>query len=74
MPHGAESLVAEYLEQAGIELIGARTAAEIAERSAGQAADASARRRCTPETAALIEAYVAIEGAGTRRRRRRCAS
>ena len=50
----------EHLEQAGLELIGTRTAAEIAERLLGEAAD----RRATPlprETAALIESYVAVK-------------
>jgi ATP phosphoribosyltransferase regulatory subunit len=57
---GAEALVMDHLDQQGIELIGTRTAAEIAERLRGEAAD----MRETPlprETAALIEGYVAIK-------------
>ena len=57
---GAEALVLEHLEQAGLELIGTRTAAEIADRLRGEAAD----MRATPlprETAALIESYVAVK-------------
>jgi ATP phosphoribosyltransferase regulatory subunit len=51
---GAEALVMDHLDQQGIELIGTRTAAEIAERLRGEAAD----MRETPlprETAALID-------------------
>jgi ATP phosphoribosyltransferase regulatory subunit len=57
---GAEALVLEHLEQASLELIGTRTAAEIADRLRGEAAD----RRATPlprEIAALIESYVAVK-------------
>jgi ATP phosphoribosyltransferase regulatory subunit len=60
-PAGAEALVLEHLDRAGIELIGARTAAEIAQRLLAEAAD----RRARPlpgETAALIESYVAVKG------------
>jgi ATP phosphoribosyltransferase regulatory subunit len=60
-PAGAEALVLEHLDQAGIELIGTRTAAEIAQRLLAEAAD----RRARPlpvETAALIEAYVTVQG------------
>src|SRR6202008_4046488 len=59
-PAEAEALVMEHLEQAGIELIGTRSAAEIAERLLGEAAD----MRETPlprETAAVIENYVAVK-------------
>lgn len=56
-PAGAENLVAAYLDEQGIELIGARTAAEIAEGLLGIAADAKAPP-LKPETAALIESYV----------------
>jgi ATP phosphoribosyltransferase regulatory subunit len=58
-PDEAQGLVAEYLEQSGLELIGTRTLAEITERVLAEAADA----RETPlaaQTAALIETYVAI--------------
>jgi ATP phosphoribosyltransferase regulatory subunit len=53
----AESIVAEHLEQGGIELIGVRSAAEIAEGLLAIAADAKAPP-LKPETAALIESYV----------------
>ncbi|MFA5898409.1 MAG: ATP phosphoribosyltransferase regulatory subunit [Hyphomicrobium sp.] len=56
---GAEVLVAEHLDKAGIELIGVRSAAEIAEGLLAIAADAKAPP-LKPETAALIDAYVAI--------------
>jgi ATP phosphoribosyltransferase regulatory subunit len=59
-PKGAEALVLEHLEREGIELIGTRTAAEIAERLRAEAAD----RRAPPlaqATAALIESYVAVK-------------
>ncbi len=59
-PAAAETLVMEHLDQAGLELIGTRTAAEIAERLLGEAAD----MRATPlprETAALIEKFVAVK-------------
>jgi ATP phosphoribosyltransferase regulatory subunit len=60
-PAGAEALVAEHLEQAGIELIGTRSTAEIAQRLLAEAADR--RERPLPAaTAALIEAYVAVKG------------
>ncbi|MGZ8635023.1 MAG: ATP phosphoribosyltransferase regulatory subunit [Solirubrobacteraceae bacterium] len=54
---GAERLVAEYLEQGSIELVGVRTAAEIAEGLLGIAADAKAPP-LKPDTAVLIDAYV----------------
>jgi ATP phosphoribosyltransferase regulatory subunit len=57
---GAAALVMEHLEAQGIELIGTRTAAEIADRLIAEAAD----RRAPPlagETAALIESYVAVK-------------
>jgi ATP phosphoribosyltransferase regulatory subunit len=59
-PGAAEALVLEHLEQEGIELIGTRTAADIAGRLLGEAAD----MRATPlprDTAALIESYVAVK-------------
>lgn len=55
---GAEVLVSEHLEKAGIELIGVRSAAEIAEGLLAIAADAKAPP-LKPEAAALIDAYVA---------------
>jgi ATP phosphoribosyltransferase regulatory subunit len=58
----AESLVAEHLEQGGIELIGVRSAAEIAEGLLAIAADAKAPP-LKPEAAALIEAYVKTKAA-----------
>jgi len=58
----AESLVAEHLEQGGIELIGVRTAAEIAEGLLAIAADTKAPP-LKPEAAALIEAYVKTKAA-----------
>lgn len=59
-PARAESLVAEHLEQGGMELIGVRSAAEIAEGLIAIAADAKAPL-LKPETAALIDAYVRIK-------------
>jgi len=59
-PGGAEALVIEYLDKSGHELIGARTASEIAQRLLAEAAD----MRETPlpaETAALIEGYVGVK-------------
>ena len=61
-PGKAELLVTEHLEQGGIELIGMRTAAEIAEGLLAIAADAKAPP-LKPETAALIEAYVKTKAA-----------
>jgi ATP phosphoribosyltransferase regulatory subunit len=59
-PAGAEALVLEHLDQAGIELIGTRTVAEIAQHLVAEAADR--RERPLPaETAALIESYVAVK-------------
>lgn len=59
-PSAAEALVVEHLDQSGIELIGTRTAGEIAERLLGEAAD----QRAAPlprETTQLIESYVAVK-------------
>jgi ATP phosphoribosyltransferase regulatory subunit len=59
-PAGAEALVLEHIEEAGHELIGTRTAAEITERLL----DAAADMRETPlpaATAALIEGYGAVK-------------
>jgi ATP phosphoribosyltransferase regulatory subunit len=59
-PAGAEALVAEHLDKAGIELIGTRSAAEIAQRLLAEAADQ--REKPLPAaTVALIEAYVAVK-------------
>jgi ATP phosphoribosyltransferase regulatory subunit len=59
-PAGAEVLVAEHLDKAGIELIGTRSAAEIARRLLAEAADR--REKPLPAaTAALIESYVAVK-------------
>lgn len=57
----AVDIVGDYLDQAGIELIGTRSLAEISERLLAEVADA----RETPlarEDALLIESYVAIKG------------
>ncbi|KAB2939317.1 MAG: ATP phosphoribosyltransferase regulatory subunit [Hyphomicrobium sp.] len=56
-PEAAEALVAEHLEKGGVELIGVRSAAEIAEGLLAIAADAKAPP-LKPETAALIDSYV----------------
>lgn len=57
-PAGAEALVAEHLDKTGVELIGVRSAAEIAEGLLAIAADAKAPP-LKPESAAVIDAYVA---------------
>jgi ATP phosphoribosyltransferase regulatory subunit len=59
-PGAAEALVAEHLDRMGIEPIGTRSVAEIAERLLGEAADRRERPLPT-ETVALIEAYVAVK-------------
>jgi ATP phosphoribosyltransferase regulatory subunit len=61
-PANAADIVGDYLDQSGIELIGTRSLAEIAERLLAATADA----RETPlagQDAALIESYVAVKGA-----------
>jgi ATP phosphoribosyltransferase regulatory subunit len=59
-PSGAEVLLVEHLDNAGIELVGTRTAREVAQRLLAEAADR--RERPLPaETAALIESYVAVK-------------
>jgi ATP phosphoribosyltransferase regulatory subunit len=59
-PAGAEALVLEHLDKAGHELIGTRSAAEIAQRLLAEAADL--REKPLPAaTAQLIEAYVAVK-------------
>jgi ATP phosphoribosyltransferase regulatory subunit len=60
-PAGAEALVSEHIETAGIELIGTRTTAEIAQGLLAEVADRRARPLPT-ETAAVIESYVAVRG------------
>jgi ATP phosphoribosyltransferase regulatory subunit len=60
-PANAADIVGDYLDQSGIELIGTRSLAEIAGRLLAEVGDA----RETPlakEDAALIEAYVAVQG------------
>jgi ATP phosphoribosyltransferase regulatory subunit len=57
---GAEALVLERLDQAGIELIGTRTAGEIAQRLLAEAADRRARP-LPADAAALIEGYAAVK-------------
>jgi ATP phosphoribosyltransferase regulatory subunit len=59
-PDAAQSVVADYLDQAGIELIGTRTLLEIAERLLAAAADARAAP-LSPQKAGLIESYVAVK-------------
>jgi ATP phosphoribosyltransferase regulatory subunit len=53
MPEEAQGFVAEYLDQSGLELIGARTLPEIAERVLAEVADAR-ETPLAPQTAALI--------------------
>ncbi len=58
---GATARVLDYLDRSGTELIGTRTAEEIAERLLAESADL--REPPLPaETAALIERYVTIKG------------
>jgi ATP phosphoribosyltransferase regulatory subunit len=59
-PEEAQSLVADYLDRSGLELIGTRTLPEIAERMLAEAADAR-ETPLAPQTAALIESYVAVK-------------
>ena len=58
-PEEALVLVAEHMDQAGLELIGTRTLEEIAARVLAEAADAR-EPPLEPQTAALIESYVAV--------------
>jgi len=58
-PERAESLVAEHLDAAGIELIGLRSLEEIAEGLTAIAADAKAAP-LSPASAAMIDGYLAI--------------
>jgi ATP phosphoribosyltransferase regulatory subunit len=59
-PQEAQGLLEAYLERAGLEVIGTRTPAEIAERLLADAADAR-ETPLAPETAALIESYTALK-------------
>jgi len=59
-PEEAENLVAEYFDQSGLEIVGTRTLPEITERVLAEVADAR-ETPLAPETAALIESYVAIK-------------
>jgi ATP phosphoribosyltransferase regulatory subunit len=68
-PGNAADIVGDYLDQSGIEMIGTRSLAEIAQRLLAEAADA----RETPlaaEDAALIESYVAVKGSARTAARR----
>jgi ATP phosphoribosyltransferase regulatory subunit len=56
---GAESLVVEHLDKGGIELIGVRSVAEIAEGLLAIAADAKAEP-LSQATAAMIEGYLGV--------------
>jgi ATP phosphoribosyltransferase regulatory subunit len=58
-PEEAALLVAEHLEREGLDLIGTRTLSEIAERVRAEVADAR-EPPLEPQTAALIESYVAV--------------
>ena len=58
-PEEALALVAEHMDRAGLELIGTRTLEEIAARVLAEAADAR-EPPLEPQTAALIESYVAV--------------
>jgi ATP phosphoribosyltransferase regulatory subunit len=59
-PDTAQPLLEEYLDEAGIELIGTRTSAEIADRLLAAAADAR-EQPLAPQKAALIEGYAAVK-------------
>jgi ATP phosphoribosyltransferase regulatory subunit len=68
-PGNVADIIGDYLDQSGIELIGTRSLAEIAQRLLAEAADA----RETPlaaEDAALIESYVAVKGSARTAARR----
>ncbi len=60
-PGDAEQAVVDYLEGAGIELIGTRSAADIAESLLGLAADLKAEPLAA-RTVSLIERYLRISG------------
>jgi ATP phosphoribosyltransferase regulatory subunit len=59
-PEEAESVVARYLERAGIELVGTRTPGEIAASLLARLADARSPP-LAPDAARLIETYVAVK-------------
>ena len=59
-PPQARRLVEAHLEEAGLELIGTRTLAEITDRLLGEAADAR-ETPLSPATAQLIEGYTALK-------------
>jgi ATP phosphoribosyltransferase regulatory subunit len=68
-PANASDIVGDYLDQSGIEMIGTRSLAEIAQRLLAEAADA----RETPlaaEDAALIESFLAVKGSAKTAARR----
>jgi ATP phosphoribosyltransferase regulatory subunit len=58
-PEAAEAAVAGYLEENGIEVVGARTVAEITDNLLGRVADARSEP-LSAKTAQLIASYVAI--------------
>jgi ATP phosphoribosyltransferase regulatory subunit len=60
-PEDAAALVEAHLEAAGIELVGTRSLAEIAERLAAEAADAR-ERPLDARQVALLESYTGIRG------------
>ena len=60
-PAAARALVTDLLSIAGISTVGGRTVGEIAERFLEQAS-LGATSGLAPETAAVIERYLAIEG------------
>jgi ATP phosphoribosyltransferase regulatory subunit len=68
-PGNAADIVGDYLDQSGIELIGTRTLAEIAQRLLAEAADAR-EAPLGAEDAALIESYVAVKGSAKTAARR----
>ncbi len=59
-PEEAQLRLEAYLERSGLELVGTRTLAEIAERLLAEAADAR-ETPLGPDIAALIESYAAAE-------------
>jgi ATP phosphoribosyltransferase regulatory subunit len=60
-PEATAGLVAAHLEAAGLELIGTRSLAEIADRLAAEAADAR-ERPLDAQQVALLENYTSIRG------------
>jgi ATP phosphoribosyltransferase regulatory subunit len=59
-PEEAQSRLEAYLERSGLELVGTRTLAEIAERLLAEAADAR-EAPLDPDIAGLIESYTAAK-------------